>query len=250
MSTRDRLDQMRTATIEQLAMLPKPWRRRLPVDPVLELPSQAPDSAVATAAYERAEEVSSPALLGHCMRTWLFGELAAAVDGIDRDQELLYVACMLHDLGLTEAHTCVDDRARCFAVEGAFAAEDFLSARGWPAERTEAVTEAISLHLNVRVPPDRHGAEAHLVNVGAAIDVAGRGLPRIPRPRVDEVLSRHPRGDIAAELIEALKVQVAARPDARLTLMWRLGFRRYIEKNPLNTRESGPPATTGVSRTS
>jgi HD domain len=250
MSTRDRFDRLRAGTLEQLAMLPRPWRRELPVDPAIELPSQAPDSGVARAAYERADELSSPALLGHCVRTWLFGELAAAVDGIDRDQELLYVACMLHDLGLTEAHTCADPRAHCFAVEGALAAEDFLSGGEWPAERTRAVTEAISLHINIRVPLERHGAEAHLLNVGAGMDVAGRGLARMPRARVDEVISRHPRGALVSELIDVMKLQVAERPAARLALMWRLGFRGYIERNPLNTGESAPPATTEVSRTS
>ena len=250
MSTGDRFAAIRAAAVEQLRMLPKPWRRSLPVDPAVALPATPPAGEIARASYERAEDVSSPGLLGHCMRTWLFGELAAESDGIEHDEELLYVACMLHDLGLTDAHRGVDPRAHCFAVEGAFAAEDFLAARAWAPARTEAVAEAIALHINVTVPPERHGAEAHLLNVGAGIDVAARGLWRLPRPLVTEVLSRHPRDGFTEEFIGLLEEQARARPDARLALFWRLGFRRWIERNPLDTAESAPPATTEVSRTS
>ena len=234
LSRRDRLELVRAAMIEQLAMLPRPWRRRLPVDPAIDLPSRPPDSEVARAAYQRAEEVSSPALLAHCTRTWLFGELAAGCGGIRHDEELLYVASVLHDLGLTEAHRAADPRAHCFAVEGAFAAEDFLSARGWPAERTAAVANAVALHVNVTVPLEHHGAEAHLLNLGAAIDVVGRGLPGLPRAKVAEVVERHPRKGFTPQLVAVNKEQAVARPDARLALMWRLGFRRFIERNPLD----------------
>jgi HD domain len=250
MSRADRLHQVRDALLAQLALLPRPWRRSLAVDPSVALPAEAPTSEVARSAYEYAEEVSSPALLGHCMRTWLFGELGAACEGLAHDRELLYVASLLHDLGLTQPHMGADPRAHCFAVEGAFAAEDFLVSLEWPSEPTEAVTEAISLHLNIKVPADLHGPEAYLLNFGAGVDVVGRGLERLPAPLVEEIGTRHPRTGLAAELIDTMEAQRRARPQARLALMMRLGFRRYIERNPLETRESGTPATTQVSRTS
>lgn len=251
MSTRDRFAAARTAALEQLAMLPRPWRTSLPVDPRVALPREVPATEVARAARERVEEVSPPSLVSHCMRTWLFGELAAACEGIDHDRELLYVSCMLHDLGLTDAHNGADPRAHCFAVEGAFATEDFLSARGWPTERVEAAAEAVALHVNVKVPPGEHGAEAHLLNVGAGVDVAGRGLRRLPRRQVGEVIARHPRDGFGEEFIRLLAEQATARPEARLAFFWRLGFRRWIERNPLDAAgESAPPATKEVSRTS
>lgn len=86
--------------------------------------------------------------------------------------------------------------------------------------------------MNVAVPHERHGAEAHLLNVGAAVDVVGRGLAGLPPAKVTEVMERHPRGDFVSGLVAVNKVEVAARPDARLALMWRLGFLRVINRSP------------------
>jgi hypothetical protein len=45
---------------------------------------------------------------------------------VAHDPELLYLACVLHDLGLTSAHDGHDAKAACFAVEGARAAHRLL----------------------------------------------------------------------------------------------------------------------------
>jgi HD-GYP domain-containing protein (c-di-GMP phosphodiesterase class II) len=86
-----------------------------------------PDSALARKAERHAAELSSEALLNHCHRTYLWGSLLAQADGTKVDDpELLYVASLLHDLGVTDAHFGKDRGAHCFAVEGGFAAEAFL----------------------------------------------------------------------------------------------------------------------------
>ena len=231
LSRRERFGQVRAGVVAQLGMLPRPWRRRMPVDPEVELPAEPPDSGVARAARERAEEVSPPWLMGHCLRTWLYGELAASCRGIEHDGELLYVASVLHDLGLTDAHDGADPRAHCFAVEGAFAAEELLAARGWPAERATTVAQAISLHLNITVPAERHGPEAHLLNTGAGLDVVGRGLAGLPRARTAEVEARHPRHGFAKEFAGVLESQARTRPASRAALMMSLGFRRYMRND-------------------
>jgi hypothetical protein len=41
-------------------------------------------------------------LAAHCYRTYLFGAALGTRDGLDWDAELLFVAAMLHDLGLTD----------------------------------------------------------------------------------------------------------------------------------------------------
>ena len=60
------------------------------------------DSRLAKAANDLARSVSPPYLYNHAVRTFLFASLAGTATGQKFDAEMLYLACILHDLGLTE----------------------------------------------------------------------------------------------------------------------------------------------------
>jgi hypothetical protein len=176
-----------------------------------------PDSSVASAAERLCQSVSSPSLQGHCQRTYVWGALLAARVGRSFDSELLYVASLLHDLGLT-AHAPATLAAPCFAVSGARAAESFLSEQGYAAERTAAISECISLHLNTYVP-ESASVEAHLLAAGAALDVAGIRKRELSRELRSAVLQRHPRDGFASEFAPCLHQQVAAWPNTRVAML-------------------------------
>jgi hypothetical protein len=201
----------------------------------VELPERPPDSRVAREAEELCREVSSATLLNHCLRTYVWGSLLGQRDGLDRDDELLYIACMLHDLGLTERYAHRDPDMHCFAVEGAWAAERFLGELGWDETRTVRVGEAICLHINPEVGIE-HGVEAHLLFRGAGYDVIGRQFGAIPRPTRESVLARHPRLDMKAEFIAAMRGESATRPGSRVRQYCRFGgFLRWIEAAPFGS---------------
>jgi hypothetical protein len=230
---RDRAELIRQGVLAQLSRLPAPWRRRVlgSADP-LALPDP-PDSAVARAAEERVRELSAPPLYGHCLRTLAFAHLFAQRDRVAHDAELLYLACVLHDLGLTETHDGADPAAECFAVEGARAAHALVCAHGMTDERARSVGQAISLHLNIDVP-DRLGAEAALLSRGVTLDVVGRRLEQLPAATVEEVVARWPRDGSGAWLIAATKRQAKIRPASRAALLHRLGFAGLVAANPLD----------------
>ncbi|WP_371287046.1 HD domain-containing protein [Mycobacterium sp. PS03-16] len=54
-------------------------------------------------------------LANHCVRSYLFGRELAAAEGLDYDDEDLFLACILHDLGVT-GHGRGEQR---FEVDGA-----------------------------------------------------------------------------------------------------------------------------------
>ncbi len=240
MGRRDRIDQLRQGILARLAALPVPLRRSaLGSDRPLELPDP-PDSALAREAEDCVREASSPALFAHCLRTWLFAAAFGVRDGVDHDPELLYLACVLHDLGLTPAHDGVDPTAACFAVEGARAADRLLRCNGALPERAEVVAEAISLHLNVNVGRAL-GAEAHLLSRGASLDAVGRGVAELPAPTVAGVVDRWPRDGFATELAQATRGQARRRPRSRSAFLDRLGFAALVNGNPLD-RPADPTA--------
>jgi hypothetical protein len=219
LTRRERLGQLVLAARAQV----QARRDGAPVPFACELPDTPPDSRVAREAFELCESLSSPALVGHCLRTWLWGCSFAQRDGVDHDPELLYVACLFHDLGLTPAHWCHDPAAGCFAVEGALAASRLVVAREWPEDRGARLAEAIALHLNVDVGVEM-GAEAHLLHAGAGMDVIGRRRRELAAATRTAVLARHPRAGMAEELDGLLLGQASARPRSRIALLTRHGF--------------------------
>jgi hypothetical protein len=232
LSRADRVTLVAQGVRARLARLPSSWRTRLFGEHAVLEPPAPPDSTIARAAEECARELSSPGLYGHCLRTWAFAALFAQRDRIAHDQELLYLACVLHDLGLTPAHNGHEPRARCFAVEGARAAHALVLSHGAGQERARSVAEAISLHLNVTVPA-KLGAEAHLLSKGVSLDVVGRRLHQIPSEATAAVLARWPRDGFSAELTRSTTEQARIRPQSRAALLHRLGFVDLIESNPL-----------------
>jgi hypothetical protein len=228
----DRMRLLSQGITARLARIPSQWRSRiLGENPSLSLPNP-PDSVFAREADRRVRELSSPALYGHCLRTWAFASLFAQRDRVEHDGELLYLACVLHDLGLTEQHWGVDAHSKCFAVEGARAAHSFLHGHGASEQQARKVAEAISLHLNVTVPA-RLGAEAHLLSKGVSLDVVGRRLHQIPPPNTRSVHECWPRSGFASELASSTTEQAHMRPQSRSALLHKLGFVKLIEGNSL-----------------
>src|SRR3954469_21785910 len=91
-----------------------------------------PDSEICSAAMQLAFDVSPEFLANHCFRSYLFArELAAAKglrSGVDYDDELVFLSCILHDLGVTG----YGDGDQRFEVDGADGAARFLHAKESP----------------------------------------------------------------------------------------------------------------------
>jgi hypothetical protein len=191
-----------------------------------------PDSALCIGAGELLVSVSEPWLVNHCLRTYLWAAIVGTKEQRTFDEELLFVASLLHDLGLTSAGSQVSaSTAACFAVEGAFAAEEFLEKQGVDESRRKLVAEAISMHLNVRVPLER-GVEAHLLHEGAAMDVVGSRFDLVNEATRNQVLVKHPRLEMKSAFVASMKQQSIARPYSRAGFLCRHGFVSMIRRSP------------------
>jgi hypothetical protein len=204
---RDRAALAAQAVRGQLRLLGEQGRRRLglraPALAALDLDGvRPPDTAAARDAEALCEEASAPFLVAHCHRSYLWGRILGAHDSVSWDDELLYVAALLHDLGLTERYADGAGPQRCFTLWGEAPSRELCGRAGWSHERCDALVEAISLHVNVSVGLE-HGPEAHLLNTGTACDVAGIRTLHIDAPTRAAVLARHPRQDMKREIMRA-----------------------------------------------
>ena len=173
-----------------------------------------PDSALARDAHELALELSPDFLLAHVDRTYVFGALAAAGAGLAVDEEVAYVAAILHDLGLTDRH----GGERRFEVDGAEAARAWALSNGMSAGDSQRIWDAIALHTSRGIAEHR-SPECALVHWGAGIDVIGRDADQLPPAVIAEVHRAFPRDGFAngmADLLEA----AARRSPAAYALTW------------------------------
>lgn len=204
----------------------------------LRIETAPPETDLVRAATVWAESVHEPWLLRHGLRTWLFASLLGQLDGAAADAEALYLACLLHDVGLTAEHRVPagDDPAaacRCFAAHGAHVSEEKLLELGASPLLASEVADAIGMHLNARVGI-ASGATARGVNQGAALDVVGIRASDLGKPLVREVLSRHDRTGFAEELLAVIRVENRQRPSARMASFFGVGMGAAIRLNPLN----------------
>jgi len=172
-----------------------------------------PDSAIAVQATELARESSVPYLFNHVMRSYLFGALIGRLDGLQYDPELLYVAAVLHDLGLTNRFA----GPRRFEVEGAEAARAFLLTQGVSRDRADLVWDAIALHITFGTALSK-GPEVALTHIGAGVDVVGRRLDELPPSSVEQVLAAYPRLGLKREILHKLVQELAEKPGAGFPL--------------------------------
>ena len=148
----------------------------------------APDSELARKAAALVERVHDRSTLNHVHRTWWFAEFLGRKRGLKYDRELLYLATVMHDLGLTDEFNA-DNR---FEVDGADAARRILRDSGYAESKAQQVWEAIALHSSVGIA-ERLAPETCLVCIGAHVDVFGMNIEEIAPSLIDDTVGQYPR---------------------------------------------------------
>ncbi|OMQ14921.1 cyanamide hydratase, partial [Modestobacter sp. VKM Ac-2676] len=167
-----------------------------------------PSSAAARAAREVSAAFSSPALLAHCDRSYLWAAAYGRAHDIDFDAELLYVAAMLHDLGLVPVF---DSSTEPFEEAGGAVAWVFAAGAGWTADRRRRVSDVIVAHMAAEVDVETD-PEGHLLELATGLDVSGRRPEDWSAAVRTEVLARHPRIGLAEEFLDCFAAQARRKP--------------------------------------
>ena len=200
-----------------LTALESPYGRTM--DDILILPT----GPLAEASLALARSSESRPIADHSIRSFLFARLLADHEGCLNDaaydEDLLFAATVMHDLGLGEH---AQGQAR-FEVEGADLAAGVLRKHGVADADVDKVWEAIALHACIGIA-DRRGLLTYLTHRGVFMDIgrhrrSGRepaapgGVQRVPATRrrsLHRRRDRHargsvraaaPRGSLAAELL-------------------------------------------------
>ncbi|CRZ15932.1 HD domain-containing protein [Mycolicibacterium neworleansense] len=189
-----------------------------------------PQTPAAVAALAVATRFYSPALLNHCIRSYLWGATYAAAHGIAFDDELYYVSALLHDIGLTDSF---DSHRVSFEAAGGDLAWVFGMAAGWPATRCARATEIIVLHMRDDVSATAD-PESHLLQVATGWDVVGRRPEEFPDQTRTDILTRYPRQGFGSEFIACFEDQARRKPDGAAAASVANHGAERIRANPLD----------------
>jgi HD domain-containing protein len=149
-----------------------------------------PTGPLADASTALVRHSESTPIADHSVRSFLFARLLAEQEGSVHDaaydEDLLYAACVMHDLGLGSRAA---GEAR-FEVEGADLAASVLTEHGVAAADVDRVWEAIALHSSVGLA-ERLGLLTYLTHKGVFID-AGH-FTDIDAARLQPIFAVYPR---------------------------------------------------------
>jgi hypothetical protein len=189
-----------------------------------------PQTPAATAALSVATRFYSPALLNHCIRSYLWGTMYAAAHKIAFDDELYYVSALLHDVGLTEPF---DSHRLAFEEAGGDLAWVFGIAAGWSTDRAARATEIIVLHMRSDVSADAD-PESHILQVATGWDVVGRRPDEFPPEARAELLARYPRQGFGSEFAGCFEDQSRRKPGSAAAASIANDGARRMTANPLD----------------
>jgi hypothetical protein len=195
-------------------------------------------NVIISLAIQELRNTSSAVLVNHAARTFYFGALIGHANKNNFDTELLFLACLLHDLGLTEAHM----GPLPFEIQGAEAARRLLLTAGLNARSAEVVWDAIAMHPLTISGFKR--PEIALVAAGASADVLGVGLDKVDSSQMAEVLDAFPRLAFKREFVRSCADVVQRYPrGATRTFMRDIGDRQvpsFHAKNICDSIEQAP----------
>ncbi|MFI9560457.1 HD domain-containing protein [Nonomuraea endophytica] len=170
-----------------------------------------PDTPAGRGAVELVRKSVSEPVANHSFRSYVFAVLLAEHEGMkagaEFDADLLFHACVLHDLG-TSASAPGKER---FEVEGADMAAEFLRLRGYGTEQVDAVWEAVALHTSGGIA-DRRGALVYLTHHGIGADF-GLGAEYVTDAQGEALHARYARLNMATALVDDIIRQAARSPE-------------------------------------
>jgi HD superfamily phosphohydrolase YqeK len=187
----------------------------------LNMESMIPQTEVSTAAYAHAASLLHPSILNHSIRVYLYAKALASHTASKystntSQHDLLFTACIFHDIGTTPTY----DGPQRFEVEGADAAVQHLLQYGVSEANAHEVWIAIACHTSPGIA-ERIGDLSRIVRIAVITDFGRKSaVLNVLEPLRKELEARFERGGIEKVLGDAVVEQAKSRPEKAPKVSW------------------------------
>ncbi|KAF1839426.1 hypothetical protein BDW02DRAFT_585092 [Decorospora gaudefroyi] len=190
---------------------PSDLAEKTTTQPILDTSSIVPPTAISEAAYAYASKLLHPSVLNHSVRVYLYVKALAehkssrySSDPVQHD--LLFTACLFHDIGTTENH----NGPQRFEVEGADAAIQHLSHFSVSATDAYEVWTAIAI-----------GELSKIVRIAVMTDFGRKSSEwDMLAPLREKLEAQFERAEIEKVLGDAVVEQTMRRPEKAPKVSW------------------------------
>jgi hypothetical protein len=157
-------------------------------------------------------------MVNHSLRTYYFSGIMYQLSGVKQpmDREALYVAALLHDVGLFQVSPPPTEH--CFTVGGTREAGRIAKDAGWDEARQDRIAVAITTNLNAFVPLDEFGPEAHFMRVGGLVEVIAQEWKVHPE-NLAQILRQYPRKGFVEDALSHVEREVKQNPGGRFACL-------------------------------
>jgi hypothetical protein len=167
-----------------------------------------PDTPVIEAAFEYARQHMPAYLFNHVVRSWIFAVQLGELKQLSYDAEVVAVATLLHDLGLTE----YADGPHRFEVNGAATAVAFVRDHGFDDRRAQLVWDSIALHATPSISFLKE-PEVALCARAISVDFGAPDYLAFQQADIDAIVKAVPRLDLKRQFATCLCHMAEHKPE-------------------------------------
>ncbi len=192
---------------------------------------KAPGTRLAVVAEAACDE-QRPHVVRHSYRTWAYGYALALIDGKEPlDEELFYVACLLHDHGLERPRAGED-----FTLRSAERALQCVRVADRSDQVGQTIADAITMHVTpgLRARPDT--VLGCYIQAGSMLDLSGLRANDLSRSYCRAVAAEYQRDGVTDFFVNLVRAEAAANPRSRFGELYRCGITLTFRLNPLRPR--------------
>jgi hypothetical protein len=182
-----------------------------------------PSTPVILHAFDYARERMPAYLFNHVVRSWIFAVQLGKLKGLSYDAEVVAIATLLHDLGLTE-HA---DGPHRFEVNGAAIAVAFAREHGFDGRRCQLVWDAIALHATPSIGFLKE-PEVALCARAISVDFGAPDYLAFKQADIDAIVDAVPRLQLKREFAACLCQIAHTRPETTYDNLIRDFGERYV----------------------
>lgn len=191
---------------------------------------KVPDTKIIVEAINELNEKAPGTLINHSWRTYFWGAAIGLQDQRKYDPEVLLVASLYHDIGLTDNNK-ESKGCRCFTYESSIQFEKKAKHLNYDENKIKTVKDAICMHMNGHIAEDNE-SEVILLQQGASCDVVGDKLFTLSKDYRTEVLEKYPRLRFNSEFKKLLAEERKTVKSSRTKFLSQLGLPVMISMNP------------------